>query len=124
MEKKKILIIDDQGALKFVVKFDLEKAGFSVVTAGDGKQGIEVAREEKPDLIILDVVMPVMDGFEACRRLKNMEETKDIPIMFLTAKAKEEEMRKGLEYGAADYMLKPFNFKDLFKKIIELIGKP
>ena len=124
MSEKTILIVDDHGALRYILSFDLQKKGFKTITAGSGEKGIELAQQEKPDLILLDAMMPGIDGFETCRRLKGIEETRDIPVLMVTAKSQREDVLEGLQSGAVSYMVKPFKFEELYNKIVEIIGEP
>ena len=124
MGEKTILIVDDHGALRYILSFDLQKKGFKTITAGSGEKGIEVALKDHPDLILLDAMMPGIDGFETCRRLKKEEVTKDIPVLMVTAKSQREDVLEGLQAGAVSYMVKPFKFEELFAKIVEIIGEP
>lgn len=124
MGEKKILIVDDHGALRYILSFDLQKKGFKTITAGTGEKGIELACAEKPDLILLDAMMPGIDGFETCRRLKTHEETKAIPVVMVTAKSQRKDVLEGLQSGAVSYMVKPFKFDELYNKIVEIIGAP
>ena len=124
MGEKAILIVDDHGALRYILSFDLQKKGFKTVTAGSGEKGIELAQKDKPDLILLDAMMPGIDGFETCRRLKQDEDTKNIPVLMVTAKSQREDVLEGLQAGAVSYMVKPFKFEELFNKIVEIIGEP
>jgi len=124
MGEKTILIVDDHGALRYILSFDLQKKGFKTITAGSGEKGIEIALKDKPDLILLDAMMPGTDGFETCLRLKKEEESKDIPVLMVTAKSQREDVLEGLQAGAVSYMVKPFKFEELFAKIVEVIGEP
>ena len=124
MGEKTILIVDDHGALRYILSFDLQKKGFKTVTAGSGEKGIELAQKDLPDLILLDAMMPGIDGFETCRRLKKDDTTKDIPVLMVTAKSQREDVLEGLQAGAVSYMVKPFKFEELFSKIVEIIGEP
>jgi CheY-like chemotaxis protein len=117
----KILIAEDDQDIRELVVLTLQFNGFDVVSAVDGAQAIEKAREEAFDLILMDVRMPRMTGYEACRRLRQMEETKDVPIVFLSAKGQEAEIRQGLEVGATAYILKPFAPDDLAQKISDVL---
>jgi diguanylate cyclase (GGDEF)-like protein len=102
-----LCIDDDRDILKLLEKI-LAGAGYTVITAIDGKQGLSEAITRKPDLILLDIVMPGMDGYEICKKIKDKEETKNIPIIFITAKKEDEDEAKGLKIGAVDYIRKPF----------------
>lgn len=119
--KKKILVIEDEPHISKLVKFILEKNGFEVAQAFVGREGLEMARKEKPDLIILDVMMPNMDGFEAAKRLTGMKETKDIPIIMLSSAAQFKDRVRGIESGAMDYITKPFDKDELVEKVKENI---
>jgi DNA-binding response OmpR family regulator len=124
MGEKSILIIDDHGALRYILSFDLQKKGYKTLTAGNGEKGIEIAAAEKPDIILLDAMMPGIDGFETCRRLKLNDTTKNIPIVMVTAKSQRKDVLEGLQSGATSYMVKPFKFEELYNKIVEIIGPP
>ena len=108
-KKAKILLADDEEDIKTVVSMLLESKGFEVITAYDGLATLDLARSEKPDLILLDVMMPVVNGYEVCARLKQDEATRDIPIVMLSAMAQSESVDKGLSAGAVDYVIKPFD---------------
>ncbi len=108
-EKKKVLLADDEEDIKAVVQLFLESKGYEVITAFDGLSAIDMAQAEKPDLILLDVMMPVVNGYEVCTRLKADEATRDIPIVMLSAMAQSESVDKGLSAGAVDYIVKPFD---------------
>ena len=116
-DKKKILVVDDEQALAEVVKLRLEASGYEVSVAFDGREGLEKARNEMPDLIILDVMLPKLDGFKICRILKFDEKYKHIPIFMFSARAQKTDMATGLETGADEYIVKPFEPKELLKKI-------
>ena len=105
---KKILIIEDDEHIIELLKFNVENNGYSVMTATDGHDGLEKALNELPDLILLDLMLPGIDGIDICNKLKNKDRTKDIPIIMLTAKGHETDKILGLELGADDYMTKPF----------------
>jgi len=118
---KKALVVEDHPDLLGVFCQLLEAWDFDVVSANTGKEGVEKAIEEKPNLILMDIMMPVMDGREATRRIRSNPETKDIPVLAITALTKESELRECIEAGCNDYMLKPFNYKDLQEKIQALL---
>ena len=103
-----ILIAEDDQDIRELVVLTLQFSGFDVVSVEDGSLAVEEARTKSFDLILMDVRMPRMTGYEACRRLKEMDSTKNIPIIFLSAKGQEAEIQTGLDAGAADYILKPF----------------
>lgn len=102
----KILIVDDDTFLSGIYATKLDLEGFQVLTAHDGEEGIKAAQKDKPDLILLDVLMPKLDGFEALKRLKADAGTKDIPVIMLTNLGQKEDIEKGLEDGAVDYLIK------------------
>lgn len=122
MNKGKILVVDDEAYILQILEFSLGAEGFEVVTAGNGEIAVEKAVQGQPDLIVLDVMMPVLDGYETCRRLKRQAETKNIPVILLTAKGREADKRLGFEVGAADYIVKPFSPSRLISRIEEIIG--
>lgn len=122
MIKGKILVVDDEVYILHILDFSLGAEGFQVVSASNGELAIEKAKQEKPDLIVLDIMMPVLDGYETCRRLKRDSETKDIPVILLTAKGRDVDKRLGFEVGAVDYIIKPFSPTRLIERIQEIIG--
>jgi two-component system, OmpR family, alkaline phosphatase synthesis response regulator PhoP len=117
MSKKKILIIEDERDIVEMVKYNLEKEGYSTVVACNGREGFSSAKKERPSLIILDLMLPDIDGFEVCRLLKNNDITNQIPIIMLTAKSREADRVAGLELGADDYVTKPFSPRELIARI-------
>lgn len=123
MQVKKILMVEDDPDIRRVAVMALKfKGGFEVVTAGDGVEGLEKAAAEKPDVILLDSMMPKMDGPETCKRLKADDTLKHIPVIFLTAKSQKKEIEAGLEIGAVGYLVKPFDpmtLADELKKLID-----
>ena len=119
----RILAVDDEPHILKLVAFSLKAGGFDVIEASDGLSAIEVAHAEQPDLILMDVMMPVLDGFEACRRLKEDAGTKDIPVVMLTAKTQLTEQKAGMDSGAAGYICKPFTPKDLVAQVQEFLGE-
>lgn len=112
--KKRILIVDDEKNIVDILKFNLNKESFDTYEAYDGKQAIEIAQKEKPDLIILDVMLPEMDGFTVCRKLRQTMQT---PILMLTAREEEVDKVLGLELGADDYITKPFSPRELMARV-------
>lgn len=114
----RILVIEDDDAIRDVILYTLESSGFkNTLSAADGEAGLEIARRERPTLILLDLMLPKLDGLEVCRRLKREESTRDIPIVMLTAKSEESDIVLGLELGAIDYITKPFSGKVLVARI-------
>jgi two-component system alkaline phosphatase synthesis response regulator PhoP len=119
----KILVAEDEPDIRELLSFTLKYGGFDVVTAANGLEAVEQAEKSKPDMILLDVRMPRMTGYEACKVLKGKPETKDIPIVFLSAKGQEAEVERGIEVGAIDYILKPFAPDTLISQIKKLLDK-
>jgi len=117
---EKILVVDDEVSLQETVAYSLKKEGYIVEIAGDGNKGLELARSSKPDLIILDVMLPGMDGFEVCRTLRH--ET-NIPVLMLTARDDEIDRVVGLEVGADDYLVKPFSMRELIARVKALLRR-
>lgn len=113
----KILIVEDEANIRQLLRYNLEKEGFQVMEAIDGIQGLRTAQREKPDLVLLDLMLPGMDGLEVCRTLKGTPATSALPIIMLTAKAEEVDKIIGLELGADDYMTKPFSPRELIARI-------
>lgn len=113
----KILVAEDDTDIRELIVLTLQFNGFGVVQAEDGQQAVDIAAAGDIDLILMDVRMPRMTGFQACEKLKTMESTKDIPVIFLSAKGQESEIATGLQAGAADYLLKPFAPDELIKTI-------
>ena len=118
---KKALIVEDHPDLHEVLTLQLESLGFAVISADNGMRGVEKAITEKPDLILMDIIMPGMDGREATRRIRFNPEAKDIPILAITALFRESELRGCLEAGCNDYIVKPFTFEKLQCKIQDFI---
>jgi two-component system response regulator VicR len=112
--KRRILIVDDEKNIVDILKFNLTKEGFDTLEAYDGRQAIEIAEREKPDLIILDIMLPEMDGFTVCRKLRQTMQT---PILMLTAREEEVDKVLGLELGADDYITKPFSPRELMARV-------
>ena len=113
----KILIVEDEANIRQLLRYNLEKEGFQVLEAADGLQGLRMAQREKPDLVLLDLMLPGMDGLEVCRTLKGAPVTAALPIIMLTAKGEEVDKIIGLELGADDYMTKPFSPRELTARI-------
>jgi DNA-binding response OmpR family regulator len=116
-----ILVAEDERDIRELIAFTLRFGGFEVEEAINGIEAVEKARKLRPDLILMDVRMPKQTGYEACRELKEADETKDIPIVFLSAKGQEAEIKQGLVLGAADYILKPFAPEELSKRVAEIL---
>jgi CheY-like chemotaxis protein len=122
-ERPLLLIVDDEVDLRKVIEKRLKMAGYDVLLAGDGRSGIEIAAREKPDLIIMDVMMPGMSGFEATETLRSRLETAVIPIVMLTAKQDKESELRGIKAGADDYLTKPFDKEKLLARIDMLLRR-
>jgi two-component system alkaline phosphatase synthesis response regulator PhoP len=122
MKKGKILVVDDEVNITQILEFSIGSEGFEVITAQNGEEAIERARRERPDLIILDIMMPKIDGYEACRILKANPLTKNIPVVLLTAKGRDIDRRLGYEVGATDYIVKPFSPNKLIERIHRLLS--
>jgi len=117
MNSKKILIVDDEEDLVESVRFPLEMEGFHVLVSYDGEDALNLARKENPDLILLDLMLPRLDGYKVCQLLKSDDRHKHIPILMLTAKSQAKDMALGMETGANAYITKPFDIRDLLKKV-------
>lgn len=113
----RILVVDDEKSIVELIKFNLEREGFQVLTAFDGNEALEKARREKPELIILDVMLPGIDGIEVCRSLSQDVNTRQIPIIMLSARTEELDKVLGLEMGADDYITKPFSPRELIARV-------
>ena len=117
MAKPRILVVDDESHIVELVKFNLEKEGYTVEAALDGRSALAAVEREHPDLVVLDVMLPEIDGFEVCRTLQRKADTSDIPIIMLTARVEEIDKVLGLELGADDYMTKPFSPRELVARV-------
>ncbi|MFN0118851.1 MAG: PleD family two-component system response regulator [Elusimicrobiota bacterium] len=120
-KKKKIIVVEDEQDIADNIKARLELDGYIVLLAGNGKDGVDLIRKEKPSLVILDVMMPIIDGYEACKILKRDEETKSIPILILTALPYVNDVEKAFEVGANDFLNKPYTNERLMMKVNKLI---
>jgi DNA-binding response OmpR family regulator len=119
----RVLVIDDEAPIRLLCRVNLEAAGIQVSEAEDGKAGLETARAERPDVILLDVMMPGIDGWQVFDELRKDESTAEIPIVFLTARAELRDQARGLELGGVDYVTKPFNPLHLAPLIEELLAR-
>lgn len=117
MSRQSILVIEDERDILDLVDFNLTQAGFRVIRASDGMEGFRLARAERPDLIVLDLMLPGLDGKEVCRRVRRDSELKTIPIVMLTAKVEEVDRIIGFEIGADDYITKPFSVRELILRV-------
>lgn len=119
-DQRRILIVDDEPGLRELVRINLEHEGFAVLQAENGVQGLQMIQEDQPDLVILDVMMPEMDGWEVCRRLREFSQ---LPVLMLTARVQSQDIVTGLESGADDYLLKPFNMDELMARVRALLRR-
>ena len=123
MAKGRILVVDDEVYIVHILDFSLGMEGYEVVTALDGEQALEKVAQQKPDLIVLDIMMPKLDGYETCKALKSREETRDIPVILLSAKGRNVDQKTGFEVGADDYITKPFSPRKLVERINAILGQ-
>ena len=123
MDIRKVLLVEDDEDIQKVARISLQfRGGWEVSLAANGEEGLAKAASERPDLILLDCMMPKMDGYETCRRLKQDPSLCHIPVIFLTAKAQEVEVKKGLSLGAIGYLIKPFNPLSLVSEIQQILN--
>ncbi|HRZ78382.1 MAG TPA: response regulator transcription factor [bacterium] len=123
MAKERILAVDDEEDILNLIKYNLEREGFKVETAANGEMAVRIARENAPDLILLDLMLPGMDGLDVCRILKNDRNTSKVPIVMLTARGEESDIVTGLEIGADDYITKPFSPRVLIARIKTILRR-
>ena len=123
MAQRKILLVDDSETVLMMERMILQKERYQVATARDGKEGIAQAMEFRPDLILMDVVMPNMNGFEAVKWLRQREETRSVPIVMVTTQAEMESMEAGYVSGCSDYVIKPIDSHELLAKVKNLLGE-
>src|SRR3990172_4921794 len=122
MEIRNVLLVEDDEDIRKVAQISLQfRGGWQVSLASDGEEGLRKAAQERPDLILLDCMMPKLDGYETCRRLKRDPELRHIPVIFLTAKAQDSEVQQGLSLGAVGYLIKPFNPMSLAEEIRQIL---
>ena len=117
MLKPSVLVAEDEGALVTLLRYNLEREGYRVFEARDGEEALLVASEEKPDVVLLDWMLPQLSGIEVCRRLRNRHETRNVPIVMLTARGEETDRVRGLDTGADDYITKPFSMTELLARL-------
>jgi two-component system, OmpR family, alkaline phosphatase synthesis response regulator PhoP len=122
MYQGKVLVVDDEVYILHILDFILGAESYDVVTATNGEQALQKVRDEKPDLVILDIMMPKLDGYETCRMIKNDTATKHIPVILLTAKGREIDQKLGREVGANDYITKPFSPNKLIERVQAILG--
>ena len=123
MARAKVLVVDDEEYIQHILNFSFGAEGYEVVTASDGEEGVSKARDEKPDVIVMDIMMPKMDGYEACKQIKTDPQTKDIPVILLTAKGRDADRKLGSEVGADDYVVKPFSPGRLIERVEGIMKK-
>jgi len=124
MSKGKILVVDDEIYIVHILDFSLGMEGYEVVTALDGEQALHKVKSDKPDLVVLDIMMPKLDGYETCKILKTDPETKNIPVILLSAKGRNVDQKMGFQVGADDYITKPFSPRKLVERINMILGQP
>ncbi len=122
-DKPLVLIADDDEDILSLVAFRLERSGYEVVTAADGEEAFAVALERQPNLAILDVMMPKLDGYELTKKLREEEATRSIPVVLLTARVQEADVARGFEAGADDYIKKPFSPQELRARVQAILGR-
>ena len=121
--KKKILIVDDEKQLVSLVRLHMEMSGYEVLSASDGEEALAVAKRDKPDLMILDLMLPKIDGWEVCKRLRTESKAGNIPVIMLTARSETEDKLKGFECGADDYITKPFSPRELVARVKRVLAR-
>jgi len=119
MRPTKILVVDDEARVREMIEFRLRLFGYEVLLAADGREALAIASREKPHLVLLDVMMPDLDGFQVCARLKQEEETKGIPVVMLTARAEAKDVTRAFSSGAVDYVVKPYDPLVLQQKVAQ-----
>ena len=120
----KLLLVDDDQAIRVMAVRALKRAGFTVKVVGNGQEALDAVKQQAPDVILLDWMMPELDGPETCRRLKADPATASIPVIFLTAKSQEAEIQRGLSLGASGYVTKPFDALTLGQHVKDIVSKP
>jgi len=123
MSKGRVLVVDDEIYIVHILDFSLGMEGYEVVTALDGEAALEKIRTEKPDLIVLDIMMPKLDGYEVCKSIKSNAATQHIPVILLSAKGRNVDQKMGFDVGADDYITKPFSPRKLVERINQLLGQ-
>ena len=123
MDRKRILVVDDEIYIVHILEFTLTMEGFDVITAADGDEALRRIEQDRPDLVVLDIMMPRLDGYEVCRRLRQDEEWRELPIILLSAKGRQIDRETGLSLGADDYIIKPFSPRRLLEKIRGLLER-
>lgn len=120
---KRVLVAEDEPDIRGLITFSLQYAGFDVLEATNGADAVKLATENLPDLVLLDVRMPKMTGYEACTALKAQDSTKHIPVVFLSARGQETEIKRGLKLGAVEYILKPFAPDELYQRVASILER-
>src|ERR1700720_2853469 len=123
MLKPTVLVAEDEGALITLLRYNLEREGYRVLEALNGEEAILVANEKQPDLVLLDWMLPQLSGIEVCRRLRSRQETRNVPIIMLTARGEETDRIRGLDTGADDYITKPFSMTELLARLRAVMGR-
>jgi len=123
MSKGKVLVVDDEIYIVHILDFSLGMEGYEVITALDGEQALERLKSDRPDLIVLDIMMPKLDGYEVCKAIKSNPATKHIPVILLSAKGRNVDQKTGYDVGADDYSTKPFSPRKLVERINQLLGQ-
>ena len=123
MPKKEILVVEDEKDLVELIKYNLEKEGFQVISASNGEEGLKMVGRKRPALVLLDLMLPVIDGLEVCRRIKKDPQTAPIPVVILTVKDAESDIVSGLEVGADDYITKPFSPRVLIARVRAILRR-
>ena len=118
-----VLVADDDDDIRMLVTFRLERSGYDVVVARDGEQALDLALRHRPELAVLDLMMPKIDGYELTRRLRQLDETRAMPVILLTARAQESDVARGFEAGADDYIRKPFSPQELRARVQAILGR-
>ena len=123
VDRKRILVVDDEIYIVHILEFSLSMEGFDVITASDGEEALRKIESERPDLMVLDIMMPGMDGYEVCRRVRETKMTSDLPIILLSAKGRPVDRETGMEAGADDYIVKPFSPRRLLDRIRDIFER-
>lgn len=121
MEKRRILVVDDEIYIVHILDFSFQMEGYEVETALDGEQALERVKESRPDLIVMDMLMPRMDGLDACRALKASDETKDIPVVILSPRTRDVDRQMAFEAGAEDFVTRPFSPRHLVERVTAIL---
>lgn len=121
-ESKKILVVDDDPYILMSLEFLMKKNGFDVMVARNGTEALELAGKQVPDIVLLDIMMPDVDGYAICKHIKSSKKLKEAKVVFMSAKSREADIKKGYELGASLYITKPFSTRQLLKQVQELIG--